>query len=47
MFKLDRIDIQRIVVAGAGALVLSLTFVGAAVAPAAVAELPPAVASHA
>lgn len=34
MFKLDRIDLQRFVVAGIGALVLSAACVGAAVAPA-------------
>jgi len=34
MFKFDRIDVQRIAVAAIGALVLTVTAVGAAVGPA-------------
>ena len=34
MFKLDRIEIQRMAVAAVGALVLTTTAVGAAVGPA-------------
>lgn len=34
MFKFDGIDLQRFVIAGIGALVLSATCVGATIAPA-------------
>lgn len=38
MFKFDTTDLQRIAVAAVGALILTTTFVGAAVAPARAAE---------
>ena len=41
MFKLDRIDIQRIAAAAVGALFLTTAFVGAAVAPARAVETGP------
>ncbi|CAA9533796.1 MAG: hypothetical protein AVDCRST_MAG23-1261 [uncultured Sphingosinicella sp.] len=36
MFKFDKVELQRMAVAAVGALVLTTTFVGAAVAPASV-----------
>ena len=36
MFGCDRIDLQRMAVAAVGAIVLTTTFVGAAIAPASV-----------
>ncbi|MBA3676188.1 MAG: hypothetical protein H0W74_02135 [Sphingosinicella sp.] len=43
MFKFATSDIQRIAVAALGALILTTTFVGAAVAPARAIETAPAV----
>ena len=43
MFKFDTVDLQRIAVAAVGALILTTTFVGAAVAPARAIETAPAV----
>ena len=42
MFQFDRTDLQRMGVAAIGALILSTTFVGAAVAPARAVETAPA-----
>jgi hypothetical protein len=43
MFNFDHIDFQRIAVAAVGALILTTTFVGAAVAPARAIETAPSV----
>lgn len=41
MFTFDRIDLQRIATAAVGALFMTVTFVGAAVAPARAVEAGP------
>ncbi|MDQ3140265.1 MAG: hypothetical protein M3Q15_06025 [Pseudomonadota bacterium] len=47
MFQFDRTDLQRMGVAAIGAIILSTTFVGAAVAPARAVETGPSIYAHA